>query len=118
MSSALCNPKDIELADAEEDSADISDDYADDKESGLPAPEVSPFVAFHSSSLISKFILSLLFCFVNLSFQVPRCHSAKVKKEIRRIFPSLAVSEEDVKNMFKTFNKCLHIVNNSKEFIR
>ena len=58
---------------------------------------------------------------MNLSSQVSRCHSAEVKKEIRRIFPALAVLEDDVKNMFKTtetFNKCLHIVNNSKEFIR
>ena len=119
-SSALSNPKDIELSDAEH-SAAISDESGDDVESGLPDTEVLPFNAFHSSSLISKFILSLLCCLLNLSSQVPRCHSAEVKKEIRSIFPSLAVSEADVKKMFKTtetFNKCLHIVHNSEEFIR
>ena len=90
-SSALSNPKDIELSDAE-DSADISDESGDDVESGLPDPEELPFNAFHSSSLISKFILPLKCCLVNLSSQVSRCHSGEVKKEIRRIFPSLAVS--------------------------
>ena len=67
LSFVLCNPKDLELYDAEEDSADISDVSADDVEPGLPDPEVLPFNAFHSSSLIFKLSLPPLCCLVNLS---------------------------------------------------